>query len=322
MEFTQIPANGSSWQERLCYKFSSEETQPQDLDIEIIDHTTNQTLGTMRLYNTNNGEIDIAPYLRDKLRLTPSTPARAIQLTPSPSAIAVCVAVNGARSEVRHFFRAAYNPNTTGPLSYKAISRDIRQGDAIRLTLFAQSVLDVVVTYDGVTVTQPTRLTLKTNGLPSELIIPTEHLRGIKGVDVSIQYDGGNIQTINYVVLPKSSTVHRLVWFNPKGGIESYTFDHALRLGYSISSEEIIGVDHEIRKQVEGRQKYRICTGYDTSREIARVVELLLSPMVFSEQSGLCTPVDVENREVNFDSKGLLHSFALDISEEWKGGEL
>lgn len=62
--------------------------------------------------------------------------------------------------------------------------------------------------------------------------------------------------------------------------------------------------------------------GLDTAKEIARVVELLLSPMVLSEQSGTCTPIEIENREVIFDSKGMLHSFALDISEQWKGGKL
>lgn len=290
--------------------------------MEIIDETLQQTIATLNLYATSKGDIDIAPYLRDRLKLTPATSTRAIILSRSPSAIAVSVVVNGVKSAVRHFFRAAHDYNLIGMLSYHAATRSIRRGDAIRLTLFAQANIMVTINYDSVVSISPTQHNLLTKGMPAEIVIPTEQLRGTKSVEITILYDGTKTETVTYMIEAANSASRRLVWYNPMGGIEGYTFGHSLRLGYNISSEEIAGVDKEMLKCVEGKQRYRLCTGYDTSKEIARVMELLLSPMVLSEQSGLCTPIEIENREVSFDSKGLLHSFALDISEQWKGGKL
>lgn len=324
MKFTQIPEDGASWQGPLRYRFSNESIVPEDMEIVIVDETTAERLGTMHLYSTCTGDIDIAPYLRAKMRLTPTEASRDIQLVRSPSAVAVSVVVNGVKSEVGHFFRSKIDYNRCGSLSYHVVNHSIVRGDAIRLTLFAKSSIEVVVSYVGPSAMSPTRITLATHGLPAELIIPTAYLRNITSVDVHVSYDGGTVQNFNYVIEPgsqvsKPGSLH-LVWYNPQGGIESYMFNHSVRLGYAVSSEDIASGNNEIHKHVDGRQRYRICTGYDTTREIARVVELLLSPMVFSEKMGVCTPIVVENREVNFDSKGLLHSFAIDISEEWKGG--
>lgn len=290
--------------------------------MEIIDETLQQTIATLNLYATSKGDIDIAPYLRDRLKLTPATSTRAIVLSRSPSAIAVSVIVNGVKSAVRHFFRAAHDYNLIGMLSYHAATRSIRRGDAIRLTLFAQANIMVTINYDSVVSISPTQHNLLTKGMPAEIVIPTEQLRGTKSVEITILYDGTKTETVTYMIEAANSSSRRLVWYNPMGGIEGYTFGHSLRLGYNISAEEIAGVGTEMLRCVEGKQRYRLCTGYDTSKEIARVMELLLSPMVLSEQSGLCTPIEIENREVSFDSKGLLHSFALDISEQWKGGKL
>ena len=322
MRFIQLPKDGASWQQPLRYKFSTESTEPENLTVEIIDETLQQTIATLNLYATSKGDIDIAPYLRDRLKLTPATSTRAIILSRSPSAIAVSVVVNGVKSAVRHFFRAAHDYNLIGMLSYHAATRSIRRGDAIRLTLFAQANIMVTINYDSVVSISPTQHNLLTKGMPAEIVIPTEQLRGTKSVEITILYDGTKTETVTYMIEAANSASRRLVWYNPMGGIEGYTFGHSLRLGYNISSEEIAGVDKEMLKCVEGKQRHRLCTGYDTSKEIARVMELLLSPMVLSEQSGLCTPIEIENREVSFDSKGLLHSFALDISEQWKGGKL
>lgn len=322
MKFTQLPKDGASWQEPLRYKFSTESTEPENLKVEIRDETLQQTIATLNLYATTTGDIDIAPYLRDRLRLTPITSIRAILLAISPSAIAVSVVVNGVRSAVRHFFRSAHDYNHIGMLSYHAATRSVRRGDAIRLTLFAKANIMVTINYNSVVPTTPTQHSLLTKGMPAEIVIPTEQLRSTNSLEITILYDGTKTETVTYMIEAANSASRCLVWYNPMGGIESYTFGHSLRLGYSISAEEIAGVGTEMLRCVEGKQRYRLCTGYDTAKEIARVVELLLSPMVLSEQSGTCTPIEIENREVIFDSKGMLHSFALDISEQWKGGKL
>jgi hypothetical protein len=55
-------------------------------------------------------------------------------------------------------------------------------------------------------------------------------------------------------------------------------------------------------------------------KEMERVAQLLLSPVAFIEDGGLCRRVEVESHDVVFDSKGKLHTIMLDINEKWEGG--
>ena len=47
-----------------------------------------------------------------------------------------------------------------------------------------------------------------------------------------------------------------------------------------------------------------------------------LCSVVCREVDGVCRVVDIESKEINYDSKGMLHTISLDLSEEWKGGKL
>ena len=68
--------------------------------------------------------------------------------------------------------------------------------------------------------------------------------------------------------------------------------------------------------------RYRLCSGYELQEVMERVAELMLSPVVCREVDGVCRVVDIESKEINYDSKGMLHTISLDLSEEWKGGKL
>ena len=207
MKFTQLPKDGASWQEPLRYKFSTESTEPENLKVEIRDETLQQTIATLNLYATTTGDIDIAPYLRDRLRLTPITSIRAILLAISPSAIAVSVVVNGVRSAVRHFFRSAHDYNHIGMLSYHAATRSVRRGDAIRLTLFAKANIMVTINYNSVVPTTPTQHSLLTKGMPAEIVIPTEQLRSTNSLEITILYDGTKTETVTYMIEAAYGTI-------------------------------------------------------------------------------------------------------------------
>jgi hypothetical protein len=93
-------------------------------------------------------------------------------------------------------------------------------------------------------------------------------------------------------------------------------------LGYSVDVEDVVGCNGEQQRGVDGRVRYRLCSGYESAAMVEHVVELLLSPVVFLEQDGVLRSVMLESREVLFDSKGQLRTLTLEISEAWGGGEL
>ena len=146
MKFVSLPDNGSSWRGRLLYGFTTEETEPQDVMVEIIDAMSSSRLGAMRLYGVTDAEVDIASYIRPHLSLTAANAHRRLELISSPSAIAVIVRINGVESETRVFFRFQFDYSAVGPLSSHAMTGEVVFGEAIRLTLFAKSEISVSVT--------------------------------------------------------------------------------------------------------------------------------------------------------------------------------
>jgi hypothetical protein len=318
MRFIDIPDNGSSWRGRLPYRFDTESVEAEDVMVEILNASTGGLLGAMRLYGVTEAEVDIASYIRPHLSLAPVETTRQIELVTSPSAVTVVVRVNGFDSPQRTFFRSQFDPTAVGTLSNHATTQEIVLGEAVRLTLYALSEVSVVATVKGVKA-HTLRSTNVTNGCPMELVIPTSKLGDAEGIMINMRLDGKVSVQYNYVVVPRPSGARRMVWYNTLGGIESYLFDHSKRLGYSVKRSDVyLGV--EGAKGVEGNMRYRLCSGYEMQMEMERVAQLLLSPVAFIEDGGLCRRVEVESHDVVFDSKGKLHTIMLDINEKWEGG--
>ena len=319
MKFVSLPDNGSSWRGRLLYGFTTEETEPQDVMVEIIDAMSSSRLGAMRLYGVTDAEVDIASYIRPRLSLMPVNVNRRLELISSPSAIAVIVRINGVESETRVFFRSQFDYSAVGPLSSHAMTGEVVFGEAIRLTLFAKSEISVSVTCTG-----GKGLTMRasevTHGMPMELIIPTSVSVGVETIHISLRFDNSVSILYNYVVIPNTGKLKRLMWFNSIGGVESFVFDHSKRISYSVERSDMNQCGEGV-KSAEGVLKYRLCTGYELPAEMERVAQILLSPVVYREVDGECRRVDILSRDIAFDSKGMLCSIVLDISEKWEGGK-
>jgi hypothetical protein len=318
MIFVSIPDNGSSWRDRLLYSFATESEQQQDVEVEILNTTTGSVLGSMRLYGVTQGVVDIAPYVRPHVSMKFMETTRQADLKLSPSAISVVVRINGVESEARVFFRSQFDYDSMGALSTRCEPPVVLEGDTIRMTLFAKSRVEAQVTLNAAK-TIAVKCEGQSNGMPMELVIPTKNISQLEGVVVNMRLDGKYTAIFNYAVKPRYGTSQRLVWYNQNGGVDSYTFDHAIRLGYSVERGDGCMCD-EGAKRVDGRVRYRLCSGYEQQDVMERVAQLMLSPIVCREVDGICREVAVESREIDFDSKGLLHTISLNLSEKWRGG--
>ena len=322
MRFVYIPSQGASWRERLEYYFSTDTAQPIDVSVEIIDATSLEVIGSMRLYNVTKGRVNIAPYIASQVSLVPVRNNGKVSVYPSPSAIAVIVRINGVESESRLFFRSKFNPAVSEMLTEHRTSDEVEFGDVVRLTIHAKEALRLTVSYNGVAGMSPYDYSVRTNGFPMEVTLPTRDLKEGAEMVVTARYEDGTLQSVRYKVVPRGSSSCRLLWYNPNGGIETYTFCHRIRLGYGVDVRELVECDGKPSRLVDGRVEYRLCSGSDSSANLERVARLLLSPVVYKERGVEFMEVTVDSREVAFDSKGQLHVVSLDISEKWKGGEL
>ncbi len=322
MRFVYIPDQGASWRERLEYCFTTDSAQPVDVLVEIVDATSSEVIGRMRLYDVTTGRVNIAPYITSRVSLVPLRNNGKVSVYPSPSAIAVIVRVNGVESEKRVFFRSKFNPGVAEMLTAYRTSDEVVLGDVVRLTVHARETLRLTVSYGGASGTRPYDYTVRTNGFPMEVTVPTRELKEGAEMVVTARYEDGTTQSVRYRVVPRGSSSCRLLWYNPDGGVETYTFCHRIRLGYGVDVRELVECDGKPSRMADGRVEYRLCSGSDSSANLERAARLLLSPVVYKERGEEFMEVTVDSREVAFDSKGQLHVLSLDISEKWKGGEL
>lgn len=321
MKFTSIPTNGSSWREPLVYQFTTENTEPEDVAIEIIDISSGNTLGEMILYGITTGEVDIAPYVAYKCSLTPTWSTRQISMQRSPSAKMIRVKINGLTSADRLFFRSKINTNTIGALSSNVQNNIIEKGGAWRLTMYAKN--NVVINMScSSSSTSPISTSITTSGYPVELMFSTSAAQVGDTVKIEATYDNSTTQTFTYKVIAQGASSKVLIWYNPNGGIEQHLFDHSIKMGYCVDVTNINNINSLPLREVHGRLRSRLCSGYNTSDTIRRISQILLSPVIFTDKERSTTMVELETHEITFNDKGELHSITLDISEEWEGGEL
>ena len=320
MRFVSIPDNGSSWRDRLLYSFVTESEEPQDVEVEIVNTITGGVMGSMRLYGVTSGVVDIAPYIRPYVSMSIVETTQYASLAVSPSAIGVKVCIDEVESESRVFFRSQFDYESANILSTMSEPLEVFEGDAIRLTLFAKTRIDVQITFIGLK-NNTAKCEGLTYGMPMELVIQTKDIEQLAKVVVNLRYDGKNMKICNYIAKPRYGTSQRLVWYNTNGGVDGYVFDHAIRKEYSVDRAKgcLCG---EGAVSVDGRVRYRLCSGYEQQEVMERVAQLMLSPVVYREVDGICRVVDVESSDIAFDDKGLLHTMSLNISEKWEGDRL
>lgn len=322
MKFVSIPNYGASWREPLIYSFSTETAEPTDVAVEIVEVSTQESLGRMKLYGVTSGMVNIAPYVARRASLTPIEGGSELVVVPSPSAVAVVVKVNDLCSEERLFFRSEFSPDVSMSLSRAIGTQVIERGDAIRLTLCPKGRLWAVVSYGQSADLQSKDCLVEGSATPMELLLKTDNLKAGDVIIINLQYEFGAVQSFRYRVHPRRSTSKRLLWYNPQGGIESYTFGHSIRVGYSIEVQGVEECDGEARRSVDGELVYRLCSGQESMTMLEHVAELLLSPVVYKCSGVQSEQVDVVSREVAYDKNGELHNMTLEVKETWRGGGL
>lgn len=322
MKFVSIPNYGASWREALNYSFSTETSEPQDIKVEVVDARSSELLGEMRLYGVTKGVVNIAPYVARRASLLPPTSGEGLVVVQSPSAVAVVVRINGVSSAERIFFRSAFNPDLSRSLSYYNDNQEVEKGDVIRLTLHAKREMWIAVSYSRGVKVQPIDTTIACDGCPMELMLSTNGLNAGDTISLTIRYDAGSVQGFRFTVMPRRMSSKRLLWYNPYGGVECYTFGHSIRIGYGVEVQSVDECAGEARRCVEGELRYRLCSGQESTTVLERVAELLLSPVVYKCGGAQCEVVDIASREVDYNGKGELHNMTLEVCEEWRGGGL
>lgn len=315
MKFVKIPENGASWDVALCYTIATEQNQPSDVCVEVVDAISGEILGTRRLYGIIQAEIDIAPYVRNAVgAATPSSAKIAL----SPSARCIVVRAEGVDSPERVFYRAPLDCSTPHMLSDTNQPAVVERGDVIRLTAFAQSEVRVSASDRRVTAIENFSA-INSRGMPVEIAISTSSFAGDNvPIRVKVVCDRAQTYIFDYTVVEPTSTSYRIAWYNPKGGIECYTFPRSARK--SLEAElmtEIRGRAPRLRGVVA---RYRLVSAFEKREEMERIAMVIISPEVFECRGEECNALKLADRKITFDDHGEMRRMELIVEKEWRGG--
>lgn len=313
MRFTKIPNDGASWDSALCYAIETESSNPSDVVVEIVDAISGELMGVRRLYGITEAEIDIAPYVRRAIGVATLSTAT-LQL--SPSARKVVVRVGDVEAPVRLYYRATIDLSRPHIISSMEHQRVVGCGEVIRYTLYAKR--EVRVTVSDKSLLSPVRFAaLDTFGLPVELAIDTSSYKGDSvPITVEITCDNLEVYTMDYAVMEPSAGGCRLAWYNSDGGIECYTFPRVIRS--SIESTLMTQIHGAIPRLRTAAVRYRLISAMERSKEIERILGIVLSPDIFECNGKECRSVKLLSRNIAFDDHGGLRRIELEIEKGWR----
>lgn len=314
MKFLSIPKNGASWREPLLYKFTTESIREQDVEVEIIDELSGDSIGTQRLYGVIEAEIDIGPYVRSIIaNMLPYE-----KLALSPSARKIRVRVGDVESESRMFYRAEVDDSVGHVLSSKRQSAVVQRGEAIRLTAFGRNSVNVRVV-DRRTSVRPPVAAINTQGMPVEIAIATDSIAG-QGVDIAIevQCDTESVEVFEFRVVDSLSPRCRVAWYNLQGGIECYSYPTMVRRKYQSEVIEAACAEVGMPRPCRVIATFSLTSAYEPAEQLERLIGVIFSPEVYECCGMGCVPLRLKTRTVDFDDHGGLRRMELSVEKRWR----
>lgn len=318
MNFKTLPQNGASWMSPVLYSLEFDQREEQ-VAVEIYDQLHAQILGKIMLYNVESAEIDIAPYIRSSMMKSRELEQTAT-IAESKDACRIVLKVGNVRSEPVLLFRSDISAASPGLLSTVTQMGTVAQGELIWLTAYASSTINLVVVQpsdSGIT-----QYNYRTNGVPCQIAVPINKALKDDMITIRVVCDNEPVEVCKYRVVERDSTAVRLVWVNPRGGLECYTFPQSIKRSLSVKSEDIESESGWYRRVISSTVTRRIIMAGASQDEVDRVLTVLLSPELYRCDGAKAMAISLITEGVTYDDHGRLRKLEFDIQERWKGGDL
>lgn len=317
MIFKTIPQNGASWHSPVLYTLEFDKREEQ-VAVDIYDQLHAEILGRVMLYNVESAEIDIAPYIRSSMMKKGHLEQTAI-IKESKDVCRIVLMVGGARSEPRLLFRSDISAMKPRIMSAVTQSGTVAQGEVIWLTAYANDTIRLFVEQSsngGVK-----EYVYRSSGAPCEIAVPIDNAAKGDVITIRVVCDDKPEELCQYRVVERDDSAVRLVWIDPVGALESYTFPQSVKRTISIKSEDVEGESGWYRRVVSTSVVRRLMMAGATQEEVDRVLTALLSPAVYRCDGRDSRAIHLITEGVTYDDHGKLRRLEFDIKEEWKGGE-
>lgn len=318
MKFTSIPSNGADWNKPLLYTIETDESDSESVAVDIIDVNTRQSIGSFTIYTSATKSFDIAPYLRSQASIDPVVQQSGIAI--SPSAFYVKVVANGVESLPRIYYRAPIDYTISTILSDAVESDEVSAGDIFKLTIYAPKRVVVRVTRYWLS-PKVYEYSIDTQSKPVEFSYLFTSTTTQDKFTIEVFCDSVLMKSYSRSCVQSTGT-QTLLWYNPRGGIETYPFPKQTRLCCRAEIENLQDGMGAYTRLSGATTRSVLCSAYESEERIKHLAEIILSPRVYTWRGGECQEVRLAKREIEFNNRGQLLSLDIEIEEKWKGGRL
>lgn len=286
------------------YEYSS--TTAGDIEIEIVETSTNETVGVKKFYSTSSAKVNVAPLLFDRYFPQPRRSEQVqldgyfggfptIQLT----------AQGESTTQERTFTYAAQRCEAPKILTTMPLERILRRGECDTLTILAEEGAVVSYRLAGTPIEQWTESMTMTDGMVCGagaimLRIPADRfITYYSTLLVSIYVDDVLIGSVNYALSDDCSAGYRVAWLSSQGSIEHYTFPVVAEKAHLSS----------------GATTFELRSVYGREVEIEALSEIVSSTGCWSANSTDYTRIDVLTTEQPIRRDGALMIANIKVRE-------
>lgn len=320
MKFTSLPEAFSSFREPLLYAFDTQSSTAQEVEIKIIDKSSNSTIGTKRLHGVTKGEIDIAPYIRSAV--VPTLPATIDEcgVVECPTQMKVVVQAGGVNSSSRTFIAAKvdldnyYQPLTTQHL-HRTMAHD--EFDLISFFSYADIVVEVVVEFFG---KGNESLTITPDAGGQRVVAITA--RGRKDVNyvrATVMADGEPVTVVEYDIKPNLKGARRVAWLNDHLAPELYTFPLRKSVLIKAARKRMESIWGSEAGSAERENELKLISAYEPQAQIEALTTILSTPRAWLVEGGELQSVEITTDRVMPSSCGEMGIIEVDIRAAKEG---
>ena len=282
MKFTSIPKAYSSYQEPLIYEFDTQ-AAAADVEVRIINSTTNEIIGRKMLYGVSVGQIDIAPYLRRAAKVELPEKIEYSQVLDTGVQLKVKVEVAGVSSSSRNFIAAKLPPSTyfellTDQIGRRTMSRD--EFDIISFYASPDAVVEVVVEVWGKSYGFLT-LEHATGGQCAVAVSALDFDDGPEELKASIKVDGKVLAEVEYELKENLRGARRLAWLNASRSPELYTFPMRKSILIEATRRHIESVWGREAAEVEHEGELKLLSAYEPHAQLEAIAAIHTSEKVW-----------------------------------------
>ncbi len=301
--FINIPNNFSSMWGELTYESSCTDTT--DILIEILDSSSDESLGVKKFYSSTSAKINPAPMLFDlmlpdveKLDFTSS-------VTAATGFPLLALSDGEEQSEERIFTYSKSDLSAPAVLYTMPTSRLLHEDECDVVTFVAEEGSQIEYELWGVAIDDSSEQLI----LCEEITVSNCAMQfGIAAADYTSLYsalyltlscDGQQLALLSYSLVQSNPSGYRVAWISSAGGIEHYTFPTIISQTYNSSGETIKSLR----------------SAYGRAAEVEALSEILTSPKVWRVQGGDYSLIEVETTEQQIRSEGALMVTTLTVKE-------